>query len=213
MKVDVGLRYGRLIVIDLINDKTNKRAMCLCDCGNVTFPQRTRLKSGATQSCGCKRSDDLRSRITKHDLSRTVEYRAFMKIFYACSNPNHKLYKFFGARGVKCLYKDVTHLIEDIGRSPPGFSSIELINKSEHFKPGNCRWTKTGKHLPEPVQLKVWIADGVVFNSAKEVASHYGISLSTVYNRCNGYTWQGNEYGPWPGWRSEFKQTNEAETA
>ena len=50
-----GKRFGRLTVLE--DDGTRKRKQvywkCLCDCGNITHVQTTRLTSGHTQSCGC----------------------------------------------------------------------------------------------------------------------------------------------------------------
>lgn len=55
----IGVRYGRLIVLYRVeNDKSNhKQYMCGCDCGNQKIIGLQRLTSGNTKSCGCLHSE------------------------------------------------------------------------------------------------------------------------------------------------------------
>ena len=57
-----------------------------------------------------------------------------------CSNPNHKRYKDYGGRGIKCLFTTSKEFVEYI------FSELEIdrINNNGHYEPGNIRLT-TGK--------------------------------------------------------------------
>lgn len=55
-----GMRFGRLVVLkqsenDYVKPDGRREArwICQCDCGNTTEPIGTKLKNGATQSCGC----------------------------------------------------------------------------------------------------------------------------------------------------------------
>lgn len=65
-----GKKFGRLIV----KRETGRRLKgqieweCLCDCGNIVFSNKNRLKSGCTKSCGCLR-DDLLSDLRRIDIS------------------------------------------------------------------------------------------------------------------------------------------------
>lgn len=49
----IGNRYGRLIVTEMLQQNSRKMCKCLCDCGNETIVDSSKLKSGKTQSCGC----------------------------------------------------------------------------------------------------------------------------------------------------------------
>jgi len=51
----IGKKYGRLTVMELMppNPNHNRRALCVCDCGNTTITAVNNLRSGHTQSCGC----------------------------------------------------------------------------------------------------------------------------------------------------------------
>ena len=50
---DIGVRYGRLVVVGFHGMYRD----CVCDCGNTITVPRSSLQSGATQSCGCLRSE------------------------------------------------------------------------------------------------------------------------------------------------------------
>ena len=55
MKLEKGLIFGRLEVVDYSHtDKHRKRVyQCLCQCGKTTYVIGFDLKSGNTTSCGC----------------------------------------------------------------------------------------------------------------------------------------------------------------
>lgn len=50
----IGLKFGRLTVIEEVRDKKNKlKVRCRCECGGETVTDAYKLKSGHTKSCGC----------------------------------------------------------------------------------------------------------------------------------------------------------------
>lgn len=51
----IGKRYGRLTVLSIEPWAPGKpaRAVCRCDCGNLTTPRSGNVKNGSTTSCGC----------------------------------------------------------------------------------------------------------------------------------------------------------------
>ena len=62
-----GNRFGRLTVVEFygVDNYSKSIYKCQCDCGNTTYVDATKLKSGHTQSCGCirqKRYDNLRGK-------------------------------------------------------------------------------------------------------------------------------------------------------
>ena len=55
-----GIRFGRLVVLDRVENKYNKTAwLCKCDCGNYITAVGTGLTTGDYSSCGCKRYHDI----------------------------------------------------------------------------------------------------------------------------------------------------------
>lgn len=59
-----GKQYGSLYVLGRVdNDKYGgTRYLCLCDCGNRIEVASKHLRSGATKSCGCKRTELIRQK-------------------------------------------------------------------------------------------------------------------------------------------------------
>lgn len=59
--IDTGTRYGNLVVLSRAKDRVypsgRRETMwkCKCDCGGETITAESRLKSGKTRSCGCKK--------------------------------------------------------------------------------------------------------------------------------------------------------------
>jgi hypothetical protein len=55
----VGYRFGRLVIIERVNNDKNGNMMwkCLCDCGNETIVYANGLQNGMVQSCGCLRNE------------------------------------------------------------------------------------------------------------------------------------------------------------
>lgn len=57
----VGMRFGRLLVLDKSNIKTGRyyQYLCLCNCGTVKLILYSRLMCGNTKSCGCLKQENL----------------------------------------------------------------------------------------------------------------------------------------------------------
>ncbi len=91
----IGLRFGRLVVLDDSGKRTSNGAViwdCKCDCGNVTNAKGYDLKSGHKSSCGC-----LRGGLTKE--WRRL-YRIYKHMKERCVNENDAHYKNYGGRGI-----------------------------------------------------------------------------------------------------------------
>lgn len=51
-----GQKFNQLTVLSGTNKRTSRGSMlwkCICNCGNITYVNRGKLKSGHTKSCGC----------------------------------------------------------------------------------------------------------------------------------------------------------------
>ena len=62
--VQVGQRYGRLVVVRRVSDigRGKVRFLCRCDCDNEVIVLAECLRNGTTKSCGCLRRDLMRQR-------------------------------------------------------------------------------------------------------------------------------------------------------
>lgn len=57
-----------------------------------------------------------------------------------CDNPNHHVYRDYGGRGIKCLFKSVddfmNHILNDLKADPCGFN-VARIDSNGNYEPGN----------------------------------------------------------------------------
>lgn len=66
----------------------------------------------------------------------------FQQIKHRCNNPKDISYKYYGGRGIKCLFKNtnefVDYVINEL-QADPRKLQIDRINNDDHYKPGNIR--------------------------------------------------------------------------
>lgn len=78
-----------------------------------------------------------------HGLSRTNEHHIWKTIIQRCVNPNSKMFRLYGARGIRICdrwHKSFTAFWEDMGPRPGPEYSIERVNNDGNYEPGNCIW-------------------------------------------------------------------------
>jgi hypothetical protein len=68
------------------------------------------------------------------------ERTAWRDIQKRCYNPHHKDFCNYGARGIKCLFSSFEEFLADVGPKPAQGYSINRIDNSLHYQPGNLRW-------------------------------------------------------------------------
>ena len=145
----VGKRFGRLIVLYLIPDRTPDgylyyRAACACDCGEFSAPEARSLRRGLTKSCGCLVGDTAR----KHGESAnggkpTPEYQAWIMMIQRCTDAKRRSWKNYGGRGITVCREwqhNYAAFLAHVGRRPSKEFSIDRIDNDKGYFPGNVRW-------------------------------------------------------------------------
>ena len=79
----------------------------------------------------------------KHGLSKTPEYRCWQQIKERCLNPKHKAYPDYGGRGITIdpvWVQDFEAFYSFVGNRPTAKHSLDRIENSRGYEPGNVRW-------------------------------------------------------------------------
>jgi hypothetical protein len=141
----INARFGALLVLAEAERSAGARrcVLCRCDCGTEIVVRLDNLRSGATRSCGCLRQKIVAERSTTHGMSQRVEYRAWEHIIKRCTNRNADNYKYYGGRGIKvhpAWRRDFATFFAAVGSRPSSNHSIDRIDNSQGYVPGNVRW-------------------------------------------------------------------------
>jgi hypothetical protein len=119
-----------------------RKALFVCECGELTNINYSSVKSGEIKSCGC-----LQSVARKHGSAfrgkQTTEYRAWCSMKYRCLNPNSKDYYLYGAKDIKIYDKWINSFesfLEHVGTKPSKEYSLDRIDPSGNYEPNNVRW-------------------------------------------------------------------------
>ena len=187
-----------LKIISKLSNKNNqghKIWICECSCGDISKYTGTRVKNGYVTDCiTCSRSRCAEKNKT-HGMRYSAEYKIWSGIKQRCTNPKSSDYKRYGGNGI-LLFKEWEKSFEAffsyIGTRPNDEYSIDRIDNSKGYLPGNIRWA-TKKEQARNKNISVYITDGISTMHINDVAQKIGISRGAAHLRLkrgklNGYT-------------------------
>ncbi len=115
-----------------------------------------------------------------------------------CCNPRCPSFENYGARGIGVCdtWQDFSSFLADMGERPDG-TSIDRIDNSRGYEPGNCRWaTRTEQNrntravklsLERAAEIRRLVADGMYMS---RVAVAFGVSETLVRKVVHGESWK-----------------------
>lgn len=184
-----GLTFGRLSVIKLgIKQGVNYHWVCKCLCGNTTSVRGSALRSGDSLSCGCLRKERLIAAITTHGKSKDGAYSSWSCMIQRCYDKRHDQYARYGEKGITVCsaWHDFELFFADMGSRPKGMT-IDRIDSSGNYAPGNCRWATKKEQSNNRKNSKLLEFNGMKMNT-RDWGKELGIPWQTIYSRLR-YGW------------------------
>jgi hypothetical protein len=176
----VGQRFKHLTVLELdYNDKGKIYWKCKCDCGKIISVLSGQLRNDGKTSCGCHRITGDRN---------TPEYGIWKSFRRACTDPKHKSYNIYGAKGITVCQRWETfkNFIADMGRRPEGMV-LARIDKNKGFCKKNCEWRQNSKraclftHNGQTLSISEWARRlNINWNTLYKELTELGWSLEEV---------------------------------
>lgn len=178
----INQRFGKLVAIEWQPAPTGGSWLCACECGNTKLATSNHLKDGRIRSCGCARE--------RHGGKGTRAYSIWRGVISRCTDPHHKNWPDYGGRGITVCdrWKSFSNFVSDIGTPPVGFT-LERIDNSRGYEPGNCRWASRTDQARNTRRNRIIVYNGES-KSLAEWAETFGINYFTLYTRIAKLGWE-----------------------
>lgn len=208
VNISPGDRYGRFKIVREVPSYSYQRKFeCRCDCGERRIVWMTGLRSGSSQSCGC-RAKEIRTNSRcnlKHGFLTRKEtsglYHVYHDMMRRCYNPEDAAYPNYGGRGItvcKTWRNPSQGLSKFIAWNGSLVSEhryqagkyIDRINNNAGYSPRNCCWStksQQNRNTRNTVRVKFKGKDRALVDVYEELVDAgripAGVSFRIVYVR------------------------------
>lgn len=194
--IHAGDTFGRLTARKRVENNKFGHNMwyCDCSCGGNAIVESGKLKSGHTQSCGCI---DRRDMSLVHTVSESILYSKYYDMLGRCYNIENYSYKYYGGRGVKCIWNSFEEFYADMGESfklhlkefGQKDTTLDRIDSNKDYCRENCRWA-TLKEQANNKRSNRHVTDSKgITKTITQWSEYTGINVATIRHRLYDYKW------------------------
>lgn len=93
---------------------------------------------------------------------RSPEYASWANMMTRCYNQNRPCWHNYGGKGVRVCerWKDYKNFLADMGRMPAAQFTLDRIDPSKGYEPGNCQWISRADNARKVRKGRVFTAWG-----------------------------------------------------
>ena len=195
-KDEAGNRYGMLVGV-CRDGNSGKNWIWRCDCGNEKSINATNVRRGNTTSCGCVRSHSSKTRMTRHGLYHSSKaYHAWALIKKRCNAKTGASYRDYASKGIKICEQwenDPEAFVAYIGEPPMPEMTIDRIDNSRGYEPGNIRWATMLEQASNKTNNRIVSVNGkrmTLSRAIRLLADEVGVSEGRMRSRVERYLYQ-----------------------
>lgn len=187
----IGERYGRLVIVDVTDERQQRaiRYLCLCDSGETITVCLSELKNGNTRSCGCLQRERASETSTRHGLRSDPRYDVRRAMISRCYDPLDPAYQHYGGRGITVCERwreSVEAYVADIeatlGPRPSLRHSLDRLDNNGNYDIDNLRWATQRDQLRNTSRNLLVTIDGID-RLLIDWLRQYGVQPMTYYGR------------------------------
>lgn len=127
-------------------------------------------------------------------------YSTWSNMVARCHNPKSDQYRWYGARGIAVCdrWRVFAMFAADMGERPSPKHSIDRIDVTGNYEPGNCRWVmgaqqarnrRSSRLTEDDVRWMRW-ARAYAGVQLSRLGTAYGVAKSTAADAISGRRWQ-----------------------
>jgi hypothetical protein len=188
-----GRVFGHLTAVERVGSTGNHGGAlwrCRCDCGaekEIPAAHLTRATK-PTRSCGGP-VHVVATRHRTHGRTKSPEYGVWRQMVARCTKPDHKLFPYYGGRGITVCGRWLTFegFLSDMGERPSATHTLERKDNDGPYSPDNCVWaTKTDQQRNKRDTHKLTYRGAT--KPLATWAEQFGIRAGTIRSRLR-YGW------------------------